>query len=325
MSPQVPQDEGVRRTRWWYVLALSLLVAGPVQAQSPTILTGAEGPAEQEPITPVPPPPPTDPRIAALGEHLFDDPHLSGDETRACSSCHDVRTNGSDGRRLDVTPTGGLATFRTLTVFNAALSFRMNWEGNAETLEDAAALSLSDPQLMASSLAKAVTAVDADKVLSRQFEKVNGHGANPGDLLNAIATYERSLVTPGSRFDLWLGGNKAALSAEEQNGYELFKSFGCVSCHQGVDLGGNLFERSGIFHSIGGAQGQLLLVPSLRNIAVMAPYFHNGSAGTLDKAVAEMGYAQLDRHLSDDQVTAISAFLATLTGRYNGRQLTHSP
>ncbi len=312
------------RPRWRYVLVLALLVASPVQAQLPTVSAGSAKVAEQEPITPVPPPPPSDPRIVALGEHLFDDPHLSRDGTRACSSCHDVRTNGSDGRRFDLTPNGGLATFRTLTVFNAALSFRLNWEGNAESLEDAAALSLADPQLMASSVAAAVIAVDADKVLSRQFKKVYGHGPDGRDLLNAIAMYERSLVTPGSRFDLWLGGDKAALSPEEITGYQLFKSFGCVSCHQGVDLGGNLFERSGIFHPIGGAQEQFLLVPSLRNIAVMAPYFHNGSGGTLDKAVAEMGYAQLDRHLSDDQVKAICAFLTTLTGRFNGRQLTQA-
>jgi cytochrome c peroxidase len=225
---------------------------------------------------------------------------------------------------LDSTPTGGLGTFRTITVFNAALSYRVNWEGNAQTLEAAAALSIGDPQLMASSVANAVRAIVAEKELNHEFEIVYGHSADPADLLNAIATYERSLVTPGCRFDLWLSGDKTALSDEEQTGYKLFKSFGCISCHQGVNVGGNLFERSGIFHPIGGTQGPLLLVPSLRNVAVMAPYFHNGSAPTLGKAVAEMGYAQLDRHLSDDEVKAVSAFLATLTGRYNGRLLTPS-
>jgi cytochrome c peroxidase len=313
------------RTPWRYLLFISLLLAGPVQAQSLAVSSGIDGLMDKEPITPVPLAPPSNPRIVALGERLFNDRHLSSDGTRACSSCHDVRTNGADGNRRDPTPDGGLTTFRTITVFNAALSFRMNWEGNADTLEDAAALSLTDPQLMASSLPKAVTAVGDDKILSRQFEIVYGHVVNPGDLLNAIATYERSLVTPGSRFDLWLGGDKTALSTEEQTGYQLFKSFGCVSCHQGVNLGGNLFERSGVFHPVGGSNVQLLLVPSLRNIAVMAMYFHNGSAATLDKAVAEMSYAQLDRHLSDDQIEAISAFLGTLTGRYDGRQLTQAP
>ena len=325
MGIGVSRGRRYRRHLSAYALTVMLVVAGAARAQLPGVLSGADAAADQEPITPVPAPPPSDPRIVTLGAFLFDDRHLSSDGTRACSSCHDTQTNGADGNRLDTTPAGGLATFHTITVFNAALSYRMNWEGNVQNLEDAAAMSLADPQLMASSVRKAVQAANTDQAISSRFKTIYGHGADPADLLDAIATYERSLVTPGSRFDLWLGGDKGALSTEEQLGYQLFKSFGCVSCHQGVDLGGNLFERSGIFHPIGWAPAQLLLVPSLRNVAVMAPYFHNGSARTLDKAVAEMGYAQLDRHLSDDQVKAVSAFLTTLTGRYNGRELTPAP
>ena len=306
------------------MLVVLLLAGGPIRAQSPAASPAADIPADQEPITPVPPAPASDPRIVVLGKRLFNDPHLSGDGTRACSSCHDVQTNGADGNRFDTTPEGGLTTFHTISVFDSSLGYRTDWEGNARTLEEQAALSLNDPQLMASSNAIAVRAVQTDSDLSRRFEMIYGHPVRAADLFNAIATYERSLVTPDSRFDLWLDGNKTALSAEEQNGYELFKSFGCISCHQGVDLGGNLFERSGIFHPIGGSHGQLLLVPGLRNVAVMAPYFHNGSASTLDKAVTEMGLAQLDRRLSDDQVQAVVAFLKTLTGRYDGRQLTPS-
>jgi cytochrome c peroxidase len=306
------------------LLVVLLLAAGPIRAQSPVAPSAADIPADQEPITPVPPAPASDPRIVALGERLFNDPHLSGDGTRACSSCHDVQTNGADSNRYDTTPEGGPTTFHTISVFDSSLGYRTDWEGNARTLEEQAALSLNDPQLMASSNATALRAVRSDPDLSRRFEMIYGHKVRTADLFNAIATYERSLVTPGSRFDLWLTGDKTALSAEEQNGYELFKSFGCISCHQGVDLGGNLFERSGIFHAIGGSQGRLLLVPGLRNVAVMAPYFHNGSARTLDRAVAEMGLAQLDRHLTDDQIQAVAAFLKTLTGRYDGRQLTPS-
>jgi hypothetical protein len=119
-----------------------------------------------------------------------------------------------------------------------------------------------DPQHMASSGAVAARAVKSDQEMSHQFKMIYGQVVEPADLLKAVATYEGSLVTPGSRFDLWLGGDKTALSAEEQSGYQLFKSFGCISCHQGVDLGGNLFGRNGIVHPIAGAQG-LLLVPSL--------------------------------------------------------------
>ena len=136
--------------------------------------------------------------------------------------------------------------------------------------------------------------------------------------MDAIATYERSLTTPGSRFDRWLSGEAAALSAEEQNGYRLFKSLGCISCHQGVNIGGNLFQRHGIFHPLASPDPAILRVPSLRNVATTAPYFHDGSAPTLDDAVRKMGKAQLNTLLTDPQVTAIVAFLHSLTGNYRG-------
>jgi cytochrome c peroxidase len=125
-------------------------------------------------------------------------------------------------------------------------------------------------------------------------------------------------VTPESRFDRWLGGDAAALSADEQNGYQLFKSLGCVSCHQGVNVGGNMFQRHGIFHPLASPNPEILRVPSLRNVATTPPYFHDGSTPALDEAVRKMGAAQLDRILSDQQVGAIVAFLKTLTGAYRG-------
>jgi cytochrome c peroxidase len=131
-------------------------------------------------------------------------------------------------------------------------------------------------------------------------------------------TFERSLLTPGSRFDRWLGGDASALSADELEGYRLFKSFGCSSCHQGVNVGGNLFERQGIFRPLVKGQPETVRVPSLRNVAVTAPYFHDGSALTLEDAVKRMAAAQLDRTLTDRQVGSIVAFLQTLTGNYRG-------
>lgn len=315
-----------KRFRSLYVLLVAaFLLVPPALAQVLQPGSALASPPGDQPITPIPPAPKADPRAVALGERLFEDPALSGDGKRACSSCHEVNFNGADGKALDLDPAGKPVQFNTDTVFNAALSYRKNWEGNARTLEDAATMSLSDPQLMASSVPKAVKAAKADPVLRRQFEEVYGRGPDSANLLNAIATYERSLVTPNSRFDLWLEGDKAALSAEELRGYELFTSFGCVSCHQGVNVGGNLFERSGIFHALGSSQAVLLRVPSLRNVAVTAPYFHDGRTSNLTQAVRQMGYAQLDRRLSDDQVKAVAAFLTTLTGRYQGHLLTQPP
>jgi cytochrome c peroxidase len=132
-------------------------------------------------------------------------------------------------------------------------------------------------------------------------------------------------LTPGSRFDRWLGGEAAALSPEEQKGYQLFKSIGCISCHQGVNVGGNLFERHGIFHPLASPKPEILRVPSLRNVATTPPYFHDGSAPTLDEAVRKMAEAQLDQTLSDQQIKAIVAFLDTLTGTYRGALVIADP
>ena len=127
----------------------------------------------------------------------------------------------------------------------------------------------------------------------------------------------RSLVTPDSRFDQFLKGDIAALTAEEHRGYQLFQSLGCISCHQGVNIGGNLFERHGIFHPLAAPQPEFLRVPSLRNIATLAPYFQDGSSPTLDEAVRKMASAQLDQSLAD-QVASLVAFLHTLTGKFHG-------
>jgi cytochrome c peroxidase len=307
------------------ILVTVCLLSPPALAQVLQPGAGLDPPAGDQPITPIPPAPAVDPRKVALGQRLFEDPRLSADGKRACSDCHEVGTSGADANILDLDPEGKPVRFNTSTVFNAALSYRMDWEGNARTLEEQAALSLSDPQLMASSPAAAVKAIKADPALRHQFEVIYGHGPDPDSLFEAIATYEQSLTTPDSRFDLWLKGDRTALSANELEGYALFTSFGCISCHQGVNVGGNLFERSGIFHRLGSNQPLMLRVPSLRNIAVTAPYFHNGSTSTLTEAVREMGYAQLDRRLSEDQIKAVVAFLTSLTGRYQGRLLTPPP
>ena len=127
------------------------------------------------------------------------------------------------------------------------------------------------------------------------------------------------MLTTGSRFDIWVGGDPTALTAQEEAGYRLFKSLGCVSCHQGVNVGGNLYERHGIFRPLASPLPEILRVPSLRNVATTAPYFHDGSAPTLQEAVRKMAAAQLDWTLPDQDVDAIVAFLKTLTGTFRGR------
>jgi cytochrome c peroxidase len=295
------------------LLALVCLNVAPrAIAQSPTL----QARAGLEPITPTPAMPAQDPRRLVLGERLFSDRRLSHDNTRSCSSCHDIRTNGASANAHDLTPEGRPLALNTPTVFNASLNFRLNWEGNFRSLEDHAKQTLRNPEIMASSADEVVSKLRADPEAVRQFRDAYGREPDVAALLDAIASYERSLVTPGSRFDRWLAGEVAAITPEELSGYQLFKSLGCISCHQGINVGGNLFQRHGIFHPLGSAEPVLVRVPSLRNVATTAPYFHDGSALTLSEAVRTMGFAQLDRVLTDEQIAAIVTFLETLTGTY---------
>jgi cytochrome c peroxidase len=272
----------------------------------------------QEPITPIPPPPPADPLKLTLGEELFQSRLLSHDRMRSCVSCHDVRSNGADGWRYAVGSDGKPLEFNTPSVFNAAFSFRLDWEGNERTLEDQATLAIDSGPGLGSSMPEVLARLNANADFVKQFIAAYGRNPDESSLIDALATYERSLVTPDSPFDRWLKGDKGALSAAELNGYALFKSFGCVSCHQGVNVGGNMFERQGVFHPLASPKPEVLRVPSLRNVATTAPYFHDGSAATLTDAVRKMADAQLDQTLSDQEIDAIVTFLGSLTGKYLG-------
>ncbi len=255
---------------------------------------------------------------------MFHDPRLSHDNTRSCNSCHDTSTNGASANDASA-PSNSAADVVKLnvpTVFNAALNFRLNWEGDLRSLEDQVVQTLDKSQIMGSDIEEALHKLRADREVAGQFREAFGREPDGPGLISAIAAYERTLVTPGSRFDRWLEGDVNAITAQEFAGYQLFKSLGCVSCHQGVNVGGNMYQRHGVFHPLASPKPEIVRVPSLRNVAVTPPYFHDGSAATLSKAVQAMGYAQLDRKLTDDQTKAIVAFLNTLTGTYLGKPVT---
>jgi cytochrome c peroxidase len=312
---------------WLFFTALLLMVPAPeslpAALSTPVELVDVTssidmGARQTEPITPLPDIPDTTSPKVMLGERLFADTRLSGDGSRSCLSCHDIRTNGADSNRHDLTPGGKEIALNTTTVFNAALNFRLNWEGNFRTLEEQAAATFESPGFMGTNIDAVIAKLQADPQMTALFTQVYGHGPDRDSILDAIATYERSLITPGSRFDLWLKGDGDALTDKEKQGYGLFKSLGCISCHQGVNIGGNLYERHGIFRPLGSPDPELLRVPSLRNVATTAPYFHDGSAPTLNIAVRRMAAAQLNRTLTDDDVDTIVSFLRTLTGSYHG-------
>jgi cytochrome c peroxidase len=313
---------------WRQIVAICALILGclqpsPALSQSPApapISNGAE-----EPITPIPAPPTIDPLKVRLGERLFNDTRLSHDNSRSCSSCHDLGTNGASAMRRDVGIDGEELPFNTLTVFNSTLSFRFGWEGKIRTMESDVKASLESPRIMGSSLAEVTKKLDGDAEIRASFTAAYGRRPDAGNIVDAIASFERTLVTPGSKFDRWLAGDAAALSVEELDGYRLFKSLGCVSCHQGVNVGGNLFERHGIFHPLASPDPAILRVPSLRNVATTPPYFHDGSAPTLDDAVRKMALAQLNARLTDPQVNALVAYLHSLTGQYRGAPVGGEP
>jgi cytochrome c peroxidase len=293
--------------------------------------------ASGEPIVPVPLALGLDPAKVALGEMLFHDTRLSRENSVACASCHRLSDGGDDNVARGPGADGGLLPFNAPTVFNAALSFRLNWRGNFRTLEEQAEAVLFDPRLMNNSSWDEVLArLRSDATCRQAFLAIYGEDPKPPHVLDALASYQRSLLTPDAPFDRFLRGEREAITPDAERGYQLFKLYGCISCHQGVNVGGNLFQKFGIFQNptTGGERTEedsgrftitgrdkdrdVFRVPGLRNVSVTAPYFHDGRAETLDQAVSEMAKSQLGRVLTNEEVGLIEDFLRSLTGEYRG-------
>ena len=219
-----------------------------------------------------------------------------GGDKVACAACHDLATGGDDGRPKAVGYDGRPLDFNTPTVFNVALNFRLNWRGNFRTLEEQIEALLHDPRLMNTSWSELLPKLRADPGYRKDFIEVYGRGPGERQVVDALVAFERSLMTPNARFDRYLRGERDALTAAEEDGYQLFKDYGCTACHQGAGIGGNLFQRYGIFADpfadgrppttadLGrfsltnrAEDRHVFRVPSLRNVAVTAPYFHDGS------------------------------------------------
>ncbi|AXS81500.1 cytochrome-c peroxidase [Dechloromonas sp. HYN0024] len=293
-------------------------------------------------LLPLPPVPALPEEKVALGKRLFFDQRLSHDNSLACAGCHDLARGGSDRLPAAIGIAGARGSVNTPTVFNAALNFVQFWDGRASTLEEQAAGPVHNPLEMASSWAEVIPKLKLDSDYRRAFQQLYPEGMSGQSIVDAIATYERTLLTPNSPFDRFLRGEKSALSPRELDGYRHFLEYGCASCHQGVLIGGNMYQRFGVmgdyfrdrpvarlipadlgrFNVTGREEDRhVFKVPSLRNVAVTAPYFHDGSADTLEKAVVIMGRYQLGRELSEIDVQAIVAFLRTLTGEWEGQRL----
>jgi cytochrome c peroxidase len=275
-----------------------------------------------------------------LGERLFQEVRLSGDNSISCFSCHDLGKGGVDRRARSIGVNGAEGNINAPTVFNSGFNYVQFWDGRAATLEEQIDGPVNNPKEMAASWPQVIAKLYGDESYQQQFSKLYRDGITAANIKDAIATFERSLVTPNSRFDKFLRGDQSALSEQEKNGFALFKSYGCSSCHQGMNLGGNMFEKMGLMGDYFADRGNLteadkgrfnvnhdahslheFRVPSLRNVARTAPYFHDGNTPTLREAVVIMARYQLGRPIPQNDIEAICKFLESLTGEYKGQAL----
>jgi cytochrome c peroxidase len=287
-------------------------------------------PAATGPIAPVAAPA-LDRAKVALGERLFHDRRLSRDATISCSSCHDLARAGVDGATLSRGVGGAFTTTNSPTVINAGLDPVQRWDGGSETIEAQIDRALTGAREMASSWPDVVARVGRDPGYREAFARSYRGGIGRAQIEDAIATFVRSLVTVSSRFDRFLGGDTDAITVEELKGYRLFRDLGCASCHQGANVGGNMFATMGVMGDYFADRGDpteadngrynvthrdqdrhVFRVPPLRLAADTAPYFHDGSAETLSEAIRVMARYQLGRTVTPDERALIIAFLGTL-------------
>ncbi len=275
---------------------------------------------------------------AELGKKLYHDTMLSADGTISCASCHMLHKGGVDGAKVSTGIKGQKGGVNSPTVYNSANNFVQFWDGRAKDLKAQALGPVENPIEMGDKWENVVKKVSANEEYKKAFDKIYAGKVTKENIADAIAEFETTLITPDSRFDKFLKGNKNALTFQEKKGYQLFQDYGCTTCHNGTYLGGNSYQtmneeyfkaRGNINQNDYGrfnvtkdeADKYSFKVPSLRNVALTAPYFHDGNVKTLDEAVKLMGKYQLGVDLKPDEIKAISAFLNSLTGKYQGVDL----
>ena len=291
-----------------------------------------------EPITPIPLIVNLNQQKVALGQRLFNDTRLSHDDTISCAHCHNLESGGEDGLPVSVGIGGKTGEINAPTVFNSGFNFRQFWDGRAATLEDQIDGPVQNPKEMGASWPEVITRLNGDDSYRADFSVLYKSGISSETIKDAIATFERSLITPNARFDRFLRGERNSIDGEEYAGYLLFKNLGCISCHQGMNVGGNMYEKLGLVENYFEHRGDVrkvdlgrfnltghdenlyeFRVPSLRNVALTAPYLHDASADTLERAVAIMAKYQLGVDLQEVEIARIVRFLNTLTGEYHGK------
>lgn len=296
--------------------------------------------AQREPIQPIGPAVVTNVPLLELGKKLYFDPRLSKSGFISCNSCHNLSMGGSDNLKTSIGHNWQKGAINAPTVLNSSMSVAQFWDGRAKDLKEQAGGPIQAPGEMAFTHELAIEVLQSIPQYAAEFERAFGSRRIDIDrVTGAIAAFEETLVTPHSRFDKWLKGDPHAISQSEEAGYQLFKSSGCTVCHNGPAAGGTSFQKMGIvepYRTDNPAEGRFTVtakdadrfsfkVPTMRNVELTYPYFHDGAADTLAEAVDVMGRVQLGRRYSADENAKIVAFLKTLTGEQPSFQLPQLP
>lgn len=280
-------------------------------------------------IKPIDAPEIKEPAKVELGKKLWFDTRLSKSGALSCNSCHNVMSSGTDNLTSSIGHGWAEGPINSPTVYNAVFNIKQFWDGRADTLKAQAGGPIENPMEMASTHEHVVTVLNSIPEYQAEFKKAyNVDEVTIDQVTDAIALFEETLVTPNSRFDKWLRGDETAINDEEKKGYELFNSVGCTACHNGPAVGGTSFQKFGVYGKymtkngaigVGGLtknkdEEMVFKVPTLRNIEMTYPYFHDGAVNTLSEAVDIMGEIQLDKKFTPEENAQIVAFLRTLTG-----------
>jgi len=296
---------------------------------SAALAVAVTGAVAKEPIDPIRPVQNINLAQVELGKKLYFDPRLSKSGFISCNSCHNLSMGGTDNLKTSIGDHWNKGPINAPTVLNSSLNLAQFWDGRAKDLQAQAGGPIANPGEMGFTHQLAVDVLESIPEYVVEFKQVFGSDKITIDeVTQAIAEFEKTLVTPNSRFDQWLLGKKDALTADELAGYKLFKDSGCVACHNGEAVGGNSFQKMGVvepYKAKSPAEGLSAVtgkdadrfkfkVPTLRNVERTYPYFHDGEAETLSEAVETMGRIQLGKTFSKEENAQIVAFLKTLTG-----------
>jgi cytochrome c peroxidase len=294
-----------------------------------TLKTEVPKPRVGEPVSPIAAATPANADLVELGKKLFFDPRLSKSGFISCNSCHNLSMGGSDNLKSSIGHKWNKGPINSPTVLNSSMNLAQFWDGRAKDLKEQAGGPIANPGEMAFTHELAIGVLQSIPGYVEEFKKVFGsEGITIDQVTQAIAAFEETLVTPGSRFDKWLLGDDNAITKDELEGYELFKSSGCTACHNGPALGGNSYQKMGVvkpYKASSPAEGRSAVtgkdadrfnfkVPTLRNVEMTYPYFHDGEASTLAAAIDVMGQIQLGKKFSPEENAKIVAFMKTLTG-----------